>query len=498
MRLVRIAKLVVAWLLAWAVSAPAGEFAALLDRDQIWQEALTLEAPDELWEPRPPSLLRRLPPAGPEVPLAGEPEFLRLLSAANPPDEVWMVLGEDTVDEVETFAQILGAVARGEAGERREIDMVLLVLEEDILAELDLDIADTVRLRVDTEYATDDIWMQDWGEVAVYQAAGEARERLVVLDAQRGRGLPEFAQHMGRRLKAPVLEMDVASDGDYGGNIEVTPDQILFLGDTTSAELEDFLQGYGYEDRTVVLQTSHLVVGHVDELVTFLPAPQTALGYVVAVADPVLGWELLAGLDPTESMSSLARAALEPSRWRPQVRVQDETVARAIFDALGDLLSGDPEAVKRQRVAAAALEENLGRIRRGIPVARDESIEVPIIRIPTLYGPGTEEDDPEQMVSLQPEATNMVVLPGVVVAPDPLLPIFREHIATQLAEYGYQVFFLPGLSLHDGQGQLHCATHVVRDPTRWIHPRYEQEARQQWAHRRANPPRRIQREHYWR
>jgi hypothetical protein len=143
------------------------------------------------------------------------------------------------------------------------------VLEEGILQELDLDASDTVRIRVDAEYLTDDLWLQDWGEVAVYQVDGETRERLVLLDAQRGRGLPDFAQHLGRRLRAPVLSMDVASEGDYGGNIEVTPDQILFLGDTTSAELQDYLEGYGYADSTIVLQTSHLVVGHVDELVTF-------------------------------------------------------------------------------------------------------------------------------------------------------------------------------------------------------------------------------------
>ena len=84
----------------------------------------------------------------------------------------------------------------------------------------------------------------------------------------------------------------------------------------------------------------HLVVGHVDELVTFLPAPDTPLGYVVLMADPILGWEMLAGVDPTENLSKLARAALEPSRWRPQIRIQDEAIARAVFDALENLLAG--------------------------------------------------------------------------------------------------------------------------------------------------------------
>lgn len=497
MRRVGFAGLAVAAIMVCAGVATPANLSAFLERDRIWGQALELEAPDELWEPRGVSLLRRLESAGPDVLMEGEPAYLRLLSAAHPPEQLWMVLTDETVDEVQTMAEILGAIARGEAGVRQEIDLVLLVLEEGILSELDLDVADTVRIRVDTEYSTDDIWLQDWGEVAVYQAEGEARERLVILDAQRGRGLPEFAQHLGRRLRAPVLQMDVASDGDYGGNIEVTPDQILFLGDTTSTELQDYLEGYGYAERSVVLQTSHLVVGHVDELVTFLPAPETDLGYAVAMADPVLGWELLAGVDPTENLSSLARSALEPSRWRSSIRLQDETIARAVFDALGDLLARDEEAVRRQIVAAAAFEENLGRVQRGIPVARDESVEVPILRIPTLYGPGTEEDDPEQMVSLLPEATNMIVLPGVVVAPDPLLPKFREHIAKELDRFGYQVFFMPALTLHDGQGQLHCATHAIRDPTRWVHPRYAEEARKRWLLRRARSPA-PPAEKYWR
>ena len=484
-------------LLGVGVATPS-ELTELLDRDRIWTEALELEAPDELWEPRPLSLLRRLDSAGPDVPLAAPPEYLRLLSAAHPPEQIWMVLTDETIDEVQTMAEILGAIARGQAGKRQEIDLVLLLLEEGLVSELDLDVADTVRIRIDAEYSTDDLWLQDWGEVAVYQPEGEARERLVILDAQRGRGLPDFAEHLGRRLRAPVLPMEVASDGDYGGNIEVTPDQVLFLGDTTSTELQDYLEDHGYTDRTVVLQTSHLVVGHVDELVTFLPAPETDLGYVVLMADPVLGWELLAGVDPTESMTDLARASLEPSRWRPSIRLQDETIARAVFDALGDLLSGDPEAVKRQVVAAAAFEENLARVRRGIPVVRDEDVEVPVIRIPTLYGGGEPEDDPELMVSLLPEATNMLVLPGVVVAPDPLLPRFREYIAEQLERFGYQVFFLPGLSLHEGQGQLHCATHAIRDPTRWVHPRYQQEARRQWVRRRRERGRLPPAEKLWR
>jgi hypothetical protein len=63
--------------------------------------------------------------------------------------------------------------------------------------------------------------------------------------------------------------------GDNGGNIEVTPDDILILGNTATAEFQKFLERRGYKDRIALVETDWLAAHMNDaDLCGFIAYPR--------------------------------------------------------------------------------------------------------------------------------------------------------------------------------------------------------------------------------
>ena len=118
-------------------------------------------------------------------------------------------------------------------------------------------------------YNTRDMWMQDWGEVGVVTVKGERKPQTVVFDSNRGRDNAELPGILANFWSCYLIKNPSTrnSGGDYGGNIEVTPDNVLLIGNTSTPELRSFLEKHGYRNRMAVLETDWLQVGHVDEYI---------------------------------------------------------------------------------------------------------------------------------------------------------------------------------------------------------------------------------------
>ena len=156
-----------------------------------------------------------------------------------------------------------------------------------------------------------DPWQQDGYEIGYTQSPYGAMP--VVLTLGRALMRPDYGNvllsFVHNKILSPnvevlsVLEGIYTAEYDDGGNIEAIPGSPnrLFTGNDTSADIDSFFMSQGVNTPAVQVDTSWLLVGHVDEVVSFAPD-----GHHVAVADPELAWALLLLADvqdPNELMN---------------------------------------------------------------------------------------------------------------------------------------------------------------------------------------------------
>lgn len=427
-------------------------------------------------------------------------EEIRVLGHDNLPLKVMMVLVPRTMDEVQQMLDILREIHASAPADRSEkLKLHLIIDSEETLRRLRLErseVGDLVEINRYQGADPDDLWLQDWGEVAMVKAAGQTEPKLMVLDTNRGReSLAELPAVLARQWSGFFYRKPTPSPraGDFGGNIEVTPDDLLMLGSTTSPELRALFDGRGYRDRTVVLDTEWLRVGHVDEYLTTLPSPTAARGYRVAVADPRLGLEILGRIrteDFDAQMQGFVEALARGHRQFPRGVAEDEDeLSRLAFENLYGLhakLAGisledrrdqfetplevmvdDADSlVASNEEASRRIESNLERLIAAIRTASgDDATPVEVVRVPALF----ESFSKKTTYALVPASINMVVLREHVVVPDPLIPAFRDEIQRRLGEAEVVPHFVSDASYHHYDGQLHCGTNVFRHPNRYLY-----------------------------
>jgi hypothetical protein len=426
---------------------------------------------------------------------------LRLLSHDNVPLKVVMACTERTLDEVQQVLAVLKKIDReARLPDDERIRLHLVCDRESTLRALRVGQQEFDRfLEVNRYFNTrgEDVWMQDWGEIAMVSTSAEREEKLVVFDTNRGRStladLPAVLARMwsGYYFRKPT--MNTKSCGDYGGNIEVTPDDVLFVGSTASQELRDILAQGGYADRMAVLDTGWLMVGHVDEFVTTVPAAASARGYSILKADPELGLRVLAAI-PREKLVAETAGMLERlyknKRRFPAGTLgpADERKARRLFAMIHalhaklngyeidvrtlapgldtDELARCGDVVQSNRRVARKIEDEVARLAAAVRGASDDpAAAVPVASVPALFEPFNFSG---RTIALLPGAANLVVLRDHVVVPDPLLPSFRDAIGRTLRDLGVRPSFVRDASYHFMQGQLHCGTNVFRHPHRFV------------------------------
>jgi hypothetical protein len=455
-------------------------------------------------------LTRPIGPPARQVPLAhvaiGHETRIRLLSSNNAPLKILMVLTRQTLDEVHAMLDVVRRMNEAErppAAERLRLH--LLCESEDVLSHLRVEPGDLSRdLEIDRYFkpVRGDIWAQDWGEVAAIDR-GDGEERLVVLDTDRGRsGLAELPAVLARMWNGWYHKLERAADrtvgsGDYGGNIEVTPDDVLILGSTSSVALRRLLARAGYDGRTALLDTNWLRVGHVDEQVATVPDPSTPRGYAIVRADPELGLALVSALPRArldEEMLELVRkAAVVRRAGAREVPAREAApwelpAAQRLFGTLyrlhatansyrldvhsvlpspwsDDDLHDPGELIAANRRAGRLIDRNVERLAAVIREASGDDVSpVKVVSLPALFEPFTGNTTG----ALLPGAANLVALRQHVVVPDPLLPCLRAEMERRLRGTGLVPTFLPAATYHFLDGQIHCGTYVLRHPNRYV------------------------------
>ncbi|MGW4872451.1 protein-arginine deiminase domain-containing protein [Streptomyces chartreusis] len=375
-----------------------------------------------------------------------------------------------------------------------------------------------------------DPWAQDFVEPAYVSMTGTNGRRHVMRvmlrsaqpDREAGREL--FEKVRGRDIGV-VQAFDASAPADWSlnsmGNLETIPPyahngrsfpagRIIMgwrkdSGERPSATMRTLLKSQGFQD-PLLLDTSWLEVGHVDEFVQFLPA-DTPRGWRIGVADPEAGLQLLrdakrAGHGGTKMFSVPGLGGSPPL---------PDTIDQAL--ASRHLVSDNNMAA--QRIAA-----NLEILKRETGVTDDEIVRVPAlytrgsmarteggedVRVPRLTRMGGNTPLPDEVkehgqqrwlsrggddsaAAAPATVATSAYVPGAVngillsrdryLAPRQWGPviggkdIFTQAVTAAYVKAGMKVSYIDDwYTYHLGMGEVHCGTNTLRDASAaWWQP----------------------------
>ena len=309
-----------------------------------------------------------------------------------------------------------------------------------------------------------DMWMQDTVEIGRYVVPGPdgvARQAVGLLPGLRAHNeiidcKPLDAAVRSHFAQAGAIIADVARprEGtrwiDWFGNLEVSPPVRsadgqdfahgrILVGSQHELDMHPdvmaFLNAQALQTPALVVDTSWLTIGHVDEVVNFVPAEDLP-GFRVLLPSPRLATRILEKL-VSQGHSSLPLFA----------GTDEETTVGRLLENVAR--SDESEAIERALARTRAL------LCQGLGIDDGHFIE-----IPALFRDG---------VAVFPNCVNCLVVNRTVIVPDPRGPlvdgedVFAASIRESLTQLGLIVHFIDIWEpYHVRRGEIHCGTNAVR------------------------------------
>lgn len=318
------------------------------------------------------------------------------------------------------------------------------------------------------EFHQDDPWMQDEIEIGYTQAPGHLLP--VVFDSPRDRGLVEFP-------KRKLLGIDfgyvtrksryLATKLDSFGNLEVSPPvtvkgvhypfgRLIFGGTRKDIITEDgrrmlrVLRDFLYAQKIqapLEIFSDWLSVGHIDEFMTFVPAP-TSKGFKLLLASPNQTYNILNRLREQGHAQLLLRQGKKLFN-----KPADVSVANILDDQ--DLTNHNQKFQEYINLNREILKQEL------------ELSDEDIIELPALFA----DDGYGRAETFFPNMVNMIVLNQHLGIPKPFGPQLNSQC--QFEAYMQEVLEPLGLVCHfiddwepyfRERGEIHCGTNTRRQP----------------------------------
>lgn len=320
-----------------------------------------------------------------------------------------------------------------------------------------------------------DRWVQDNMQTGYQRVPGPdgPRTQLTYLEAQRmtGGGLEELVPF---ELLGDDLGYAYTGGADtslnYGGNLEVTPpferdgevfrfgrifvgggDGGSILGSPHSDHMNEdqlgYLEAQEVQGPVFELSSEWLAVGHIDEVLLFVPDTQRSeRPWRVVVASP-----------------ALARAEL--------LRVEELGGGDAIVfegreteTTVGEIL-GDEDLLAYNDAVAARIDSIRDKLSEEMGLGEDDFIEVPVLFEPLWYG------GMDFGIAYNPGMQNLVVVDDQLFVPDPEGPdhegedVWQRVASLNLAPTGVTIHYVDVFeSYHLLMGEAHCGTNVRHAP----------------------------------
>lgn len=307
-----------------------------------------------------------------------------------------------------------------------------------------------------------DRWIQDEVEFGYVQAPHKMFP--VVLDSPRDRGLKDFPVRsiLGPDFGYVAQETpENTSSLDSFGNLEVSPPvtvrskeyplgRILigssfprFGGRRMAKAVRNFLAAQRVQ-APVELFSDWLQVGHVDEFLSFIPAPDRK-GFRLLLASPSACYQLL--------------------REKQEMGYGEATMFQGLHGvpkpSISEIL-GNEALRKFNAYAQSCISWNRDILKRELGLAEQD-----IIDIPQLF----QADHQARAVAYFPDMVNMLVLGRHLGIPKPFGPLvdgqccLEERVRALLQPLGLSCTFINDyFSYHKLAGEVHCGTNVRRKP----------------------------------
>lgn len=322
-----------------------------------------------------------------------------------------------------------------------------------------------------------DRWVQDNMQTGYQQVPGEdgPRTQLTYLEAQRdsgwGSGLEELVPYelLGNDLGYAYTGGEETSL-NYGGNLEVTPpheaygqafrfgrvfvgggDAGTILGSPYSDHMNPdqlgYLEAQEVQGPVFELSSEWLAVGHIDEVVLFVPdRSRTARPWRVVIASPTLARAELIRVEAAGGSDAVVFAG------------------REVETTVGDIL-GDADLLAYNDAVQARIDSIRDRLSDEMELSDEDFIEVPVLYEPLFYG------GYDFGVAYNPGMQNLVVVDDQLFVPDPEGPrldgedVWRRVASENLAPTGVTVRYVDVFeSYHLLMGEAHCGTNVRHTP----------------------------------
>lgn len=328
-----------------------------------------------------------------------------------------------------------------------------------------------------------DVWIQDimeFGWTGIPGPDGLHAMPVVLRTPNRQRAIARFTEHelLGPDFGYVWKYASIALNGrawdvslDSFGNLELIPphrhgERNFPLGriihgsvDARRSDLalRQFLDAQGVQGPALYVDTSWLHVGHIDEVISFIPA-DTPRGWKLLIASPRLARSLLTDFMNRDRANGevLMFAGKNwyyesgPMKGRPYPA--QRTVRAILSDS--SLMGFNQRAQARIDALRELLVEEVG--------LTDEDI----VEIPFLMWP----QGPQRAAAYMPGTVNLLLYDRTVVVPRPHGPtvasgdFIEDDLTERLGRHGITVRFAEQWDLlHAAQGEVHCGTNALRE-----------------------------------
>jgi hypothetical protein len=315
----------------------------------------------------------------------------------------------------------------------------------------------------DVSFSGDDLWMQDWGEVATVTFKDNPEPKLLVMDSNRQRGIGKLPAVLAKFWNCYYLKnpSEKLSAGDYGGNIEATPDDVLVLGSTSTDELRKMFEKFGYSDRVIVVDTDWLAVGHCDEYLSFVPTTKSPSGYAIFVADP----ELALNLIKNTTVATLEKTT--DVRYSYIITEINKILNNQPHEDTGEVSETAKAVIEKNKLIHVIIDKNVNDVMKKINEVRKTPDGLHyIIPIPTIFY----QSQNGKSVAYHPGSVNMLIIRDYLIIPDPMIKPFKDYIRKVAKKLALHPYFVKDMFYHNRMGEIHCGTNVLRHPNRYIVP----------------------------
>jgi protein-arginine deiminase len=269
----------------------------------------------------------------------------------------------------------------------------------------------------------------------------------------------------------PVLPAHESDSINFGGNIEVTPPVPgypfgrIYYGSIKSSDSLAPHDGRAFDPRykkffdrqkyqpPIELCTDWLSVGHVDEVISFVPTRGGK--FALVLASPLLAIKTVqsepAGLaaDPKYHLwlpgVSTVRDLLRQSSLGGSILEYNRSVDFKVFGLLHDV--DDPDSIKGRLKAALGLKES------------------EIIEAPVLFWNDKDKDPAFAAVAMTSGLSNLNSMGRFSLVPEPFLGSFKEKFAASLRGVGQTPLWIDDWYVyHLMMGEVHCGSNTRREP----------------------------------